>query len=75
MTAVRDSCYLELALCDQSPEQGPQRGRAKLVPQDPHVVLIPSIELAVANPADGTLHGERLLLAGEVVDASIQNAC
>jgi hypothetical protein len=74
VTAVRDPCDLELALRDQSLEQRPQRGRAELVPEDPQVVLIASIELAVANPAHRTLHREGLLLAGEVIDASVQNA-
>src|SRR5215207_10016377 len=69
----RDPCYLELALRDQSIEQRTQRGRPELVPEDPHVALIASVEPAGANPTHRTLHRERPLPVGEVVDASVQN--
>lgn len=69
----RDPCYFELALRDQSIEQRTQRGRPELVPEDPHVALIASVEPAGANPTHRTLHRERLPLIGEVVDASVQN--
>jgi hypothetical protein len=73
MPAVRDPCDFELALRDQSIEQCPQCGRAELVPEDAHVVLIPSVEVAGAGPTHRTLNRERLLLTGEVVDASVQD--
>ena len=73
VTTVRDPCYFELALRDQSIEQRTQRGRPELVPEDPHVALIAGVEPAGANPAHRTLHRDRLLLVGEVVDASVQN--
>jgi hypothetical protein len=66
--------HLEVALRDQSIEQRAQRGHPKLVPENPHVALIARVELARASPTYRTLHGERLLLIGEVVDASVQNA-
>jgi hypothetical protein len=37
------------------------------------VLLVASVELAGANPAHRTLHGERLLRTGEVFDASVEN--
>jgi hypothetical protein len=73
VTAVRDPCYFELALRDQSIEQRTQRGRPELVPEDPHLALIASVEPAGANPAHRTLHRERLLRIGELVDARVQN--
>jgi hypothetical protein len=74
VTAVRHACDFQFALCDQSIEHCPQRGRAELVPEDPHVVLIPRVELAGAKPTQRTLYRERLLSIGEVVDASVENA-
>ena len=73
VTTVRDPCYFELALGDESIEQCTERRRPELVPEDPHVALIASVEPAGANPAHRTLHRERLLLIGEVVDASVEN--
>jgi hypothetical protein len=73
VAAVRDPCYFELALRDQSIEQRTQRGRPELVPEDSHVAVIASVELAGTDPPHRTLHRERLLLTGEVVDASVQN--
>jgi hypothetical protein len=73
VTALRDPCDFQLALRNQSIEQCPQRGRAELVPEGPHVVLVAGVELAGADPTHRTLHRERLLLTGEVVDASVQD--
>jgi hypothetical protein len=73
VATVRDPRYFKLALRDQSIEQGTQRGRPELVPEDPHVALIASVEPTGANPAHRTLHRERLLLIGEVVDAIVQH--
>jgi hypothetical protein len=66
--------HLEVALRDQSIEQRAQRGYPKLVPENPHVALIARVELASASSTHRTLHRERLLLIGEVVDASVENA-
>ena len=74
VAAVRDPCYFELALRHQSIEQRTQRGRPELVPEDPHVALIASVELAGANPPQRTCHRDRLLLVGKVVDAGVQSA-
>jgi len=73
VTAVRDPCDLQLALRDESIEQHPQGDCAQLIPEDPHVLLVASVELAGTNPAHGTLHGESLLRTGEVLDAGVEN--
>jgi hypothetical protein len=74
VAAVRDPRHFELTLRDQSIEQCAQRGRAELVPEDPHVGLIASVELAGANPPQRTFHRDRLLVVGKMVDAGVQNA-
>jgi hypothetical protein len=75
VATFRDPCYFKLALRDQSIEQRTQRGRPELVPEDPHMALIASVEPAGANPTHRTLHREDLALIGEVVDASVQHLC
>ena len=74
MTAVRHAFDFELALCDQSIEQCTQRGRPQLIPEDPKVLLVPSVELGDADSPRRTLDRERLLISGEVVDAGVENA-
>jgi hypothetical protein len=74
VAAVGDARHFELALRDQSIEQPAQRRRPELVPNDPRVGLVASVELAGADPAHRTFHRDRLLLIGKVIDASVQNA-
>jgi hypothetical protein len=74
VAAVRDPRHFELARRDQSIEEPAQRRRPELVPDDPHVGLIASVELAGADPTHRTFHRDRLLLIGKVIDASVQNA-
>jgi hypothetical protein len=74
LTAVGYACDRELALGDQPSEQGPQRGRAQLVPDDPQVLFVSHVELGDANPTGRRLDRERLLLGGEVVDIRVENA-
>jgi hypothetical protein len=73
VTTVRHARNFQLALRNQSIEQCPQRGRAEFVPDDPHVSLVPGVELVGADPTYRTLNRERLLITGEVVYASVQD--
>jgi hypothetical protein len=73
-TAVRHACDFELALCDESIEQCPQRGRAQLIPENPQVLLVPTVELGDADPARRTFDRERLLIGGEIVDTGVEHA-
>ena len=73
LTGLCDAYDLELALGDESIEQSPHRGGAQLVPKDPQVLLVSSIELRDADPPGGPLHRERPLLRGEVVDPGVEH--
>jgi hypothetical protein len=73
LTALCHACDLELALGDESIEQSPQRGGPQLVPKNPQVVLVSSLELRDADPPARPLHRERPLLRGEVGDPGVEH--
>ena len=73
VTAVRDSRDFELALRDESIEHHAERGRAELVPEDPHVLVVPRVERAGADPTRRPLRRKQPLPTGEVVDTGVQN--
>ena len=45
MATVPNARDLQLSPADESPERLPQDSRAKLVPEDPQVPLVASVEL------------------------------